>query len=322
MGRKCKVCGSSDLTFYSYGNHKNRWNLHILKLQIARLFPFVFKLFRSGRDINDVLLFCPLYKIARCRECGYGVYERNVSTDVLNSYYRSAYWGASGTSTNERHDEGAPYLNDSRAGGQYTFIRRYFLEDKIEHILEIGAGSALFSRLARHHHPRVRIDVVEPGYGWERYYEVNDIEKVSDFFPYGGSRQYGYVHTSHWLEHVIPDIEAVVGAIDRVLIPGGLLFIEVPNCDEEYWDIDQGDIPHVHFFTRQSLARVFERAGFTLLKIDTFGATNRENFDYLHPSTRMMEPPAYLISEVDRSIRESIPREHGDSLRGLFRKSL
>jgi len=282
----------------------------------------VFKLFWPGRDINDVLLFSPLHKIAKCQDCGYGVYQRNVSVDVLNRYYRSAYWGASGTSTNEKYDEGAPYLTDSRAIGQYTFIRSYFFEGKIEHILEIGAGSALFSRLARHHHPRVRIDVVEPGYGWEKYYEVNDVEKVSDFFPYSGSRRYGYIHTSHWLEHVIPDMEAVIGAIKNVLVPGGLLFVEVPNCDEEYWDIDQGDIPHIHFFTRQSLALAFEKSGFTLLKIDTFGATNRENFDYLHPATRTLKPPEYLISEVERSISESIPRNNDDSLRALFRKSL
>ena len=71
---------------------------------------------------------------------------------------------------------------------------------------------------------------------------------------------------SHVLEHCADPVAAVGGAAS-VLRPGGLFICEVPNCGAVYFrDYDQIsemlDVPrHLAFFTRRSLAVVFERAG-------------------------------------------------------------
>ena len=317
----CKLCGSDDKSLYSYGNHKNKLNLRLLKLSVARLFPGLTQLFRPNIDIDNLLLFCPLNKISVCKTCGYGVYERVITRKMLEKYYDNVYWASDGLDKEKYFNNDLLFLKDNRANGQYKIVKDYLPRNKSISILEIGAGAALFSRLIHYYYPQTSIDVVEPGYGWKEYYEVCNIKKAADFFPFTNSKKNNYIHTSHWLEHVIPDIEKITGTLNKLLFPGGLLFVEVPNCNSEYWDSESGDIPHIHFFTENSLTLLFEQADFELLKIGTYGETVKENLDYFHPATKRKEPNKSLVLEVGKSIRESIPRKNGSSLRAVFQKN-
>lgn len=94
--------------------------------------------------------------------------------------------------------------------------------------------------------------------------------------------------------------------------------MEVPNCSDDYWNLDIGDSPHIHFFTEMSLKRLFENCGFNTLTIGCYGFTNKEFYQFIHPNTKSCEPNETLLSEVNKSLKYSIPRKNGDCIRAVF----
>ena len=61
---------------------------------------------------------------------------------------------------------------------------------------------------------------------------------------------------------------------------GGYLFIEVPNCNEEYYNTRSGDSPHVCFFNSKSLRLISEKVGFAVVNIGTFGFSWSEDIQW------------------------------------------
>ena len=311
----CFICNSENMSYYQYGNHCNTYNVKYLKYFIAEIVSKIFHV--KFLKFQTKLLFSPLYKIARCNTCGYGHYKRVISENLLKSYYESVYWQSAGLSKDKFADINL-FLNDDRANGQFLFVKDELEKKEKINILEIGGGAVLTSRYIRHDftNKQVFIDVVEPGKGWEKYYIANKINKVADFFPFSLNKYYGYIHTSHWLEHVI-DLEATLVELYEKLEEGGLLFVEVPNCTDEYYKLDVGDIPHIHFFTEDSLVMLFTKYGFELIRSGTYGFTNNENYLY-RKNPNNISNNIYLESK--KSVKENIKRENGEILRALFKK--
>ena len=112
---------------------------------------------------------------------------------------------------------------------------------------------------------------------------------VSDF-PDG---EYDGVHLNHVLEH-IPDPVALMRDVARVLKPGGIACIEIPNEFDNLPYILNTLMgirkprteasPHVNFFDIRSLKQIFARANLRLLQWDThtelapLGLINRIRF--------------------------------------------
>lgn len=64
----------------------------------------------------------------------------------------------------------------------------------------------------------------------------------------------------------------------------GLLFIEVPNCVQDYWRLVKNHEPFIHFFTEKSLVNIFRKFHFKCLKIGEFGNTWQEHFSGVKPN--------------------------------------
>jgi len=310
---KCLICSSLDIVRYRYGNHLNKINMSYAKhLAGSLVAPFLLK-FSSW--LKYKLLFSPLYRIVKCNSCGYGHYERQISTDDLENYYKSVYWQAEGLDSTDDESE---FLDDDRANGQYIFVRdelQRISENGNFDVLEIGAGPALASRMIQYKHTTATPDVVEPGYGWNKYYRDHAINKVANYFPFQGTKKYSYIHTSHWLEHVL-DIHQVIKSMKDMLQDGGMIFVEVPNCTEDYWTLDVGDTPHIHFFTESALINLFRVHHFEMIKSCAVGLTNRESLE----QRKGVKPSSDACNEASMSVRHSISRQGGESLRILFRK--
>jgi SAM-dependent methyltransferase len=66
------------------------------------------------------------------------------------------------------------------------------------------------------------------------------------------------------LEHLsLPDIEGFTGAANRVLRPGGLLVVQVPNAIAPLNPVPAGDITHLRFFNAGSVAQLLRMCGLT-----------------------------------------------------------
>ena len=98
--------------------------------------------------------------------------------------------------------------------------------------------------------------------------------------------------------------------IKSLLAPKGFLFIEVPNCTDEYYLLDTEDAAHIHYFTKMSLTILLEKYGFNLITIDEYGLTSRESLDN--------NIDASIVLKGDESIKKNIPYKNGECLRALF----
>jgi hypothetical protein len=172
-----------------------------------------------------------------------------------------------------------PARDDVRATTQLAFVFETIDDEanRIESSLEIGAGPAYASILLGEHLPggRLTAHVCEPGEIWSDHYSRNVLMRVAQYFPFETARKYDYVHASHWLEHVA-DLGQTIRDLSAVIEEEGFLFIEVPNTGHDYWELPGSDVPHIHFFTIDSVAQAFGRAGFKIEAIGEFGISARQ----------------------------------------------
>jgi SAM-dependent methyltransferase len=115
------------------------------------------------------------------------------------------------------------------------------------------------------------------------------------------SFSYAVVFSQHWLEHVV-DLNFVFLKIKRLLKDDGLLFLEVPNCENPYWEYRFfPNPPHLHFFTPESLRRLAEKYHLQVLFLMTYGKALEfeKSVGYLKPET-----PA-LLSRTELSQLEA-----------------
>jgi len=195
----------------------------------------------------------------------------------LERYYRRQYWGLTPEVPKKAVEAVNEYRRDPRSLHQIDLAMQMISPDHLETVLEIGAGSAYASLLLKKRIGRssVQVYVCEPGQEWDAYYKNHQMEKIADYFPFPTAMKFDYVHTSHWLEHV-PDLNDTLFRLREIVNPSGFVFVEVPNTEHDYWDLPLTDTPHIQFFSRDSLLKVFGKNGFKCLSIDEYGITFQE----------------------------------------------
>ncbi len=220
------------------------------------------------RQLKSVSLFTPLENLARCDSCGYGKYLADISNKDLNDYYTYFYW--------QNKDDDCDFDLNPKAYKQWRYVSDKIKIGSIRKALEIGAGSAGFSRVLKEHigENEVRVGVIEPAEKYERMYKKEGLKKEADFFPVILSRKYDYIHMSHWLEHAL-DLGKVMSAIVNLLETNSHVYVEVPNCGKDYFASNSRDLPHIHFFSDKSLRLLFSKWGFSPIDVSTNGDDNK-----------------------------------------------
>ena len=90
--------------------------------------------------------------------------------------------------------------------------------------------------------------------------------------------EFDCITSSHVLEHS-PNPLGFLTILYGMLKKGGTLFLEVPNCGlPYYWG--EGDSPHLVFFSQESLVKVVEKAGFTVIECFSGGPSA---INYVYP---------------------------------------
>ena len=71
-------------------------------------------------------------------------------------------------------------------------------------------------------------------------------------------------------EHFL-SLNEVLENLEQIIKKDGLIFIEVPNCAKEYWLNHVNDEPHIYFFSKKSLLKIFDNDKFEVIKLEACG---------------------------------------------------
>ncbi len=131
-------------------------------------------------------------------------------------------------------------------------------------LLDIGAGNGAFLRAVSKENETINLNAYDIN---ERKLNVfSSLENFSHF--YSGqledvTEKFDVVSVQHVLEH-IPDPLSFLSEIKKLIKPGGVLFIQVPDNDKNPFDILVAD--HVTHFYPETLSYLLELAGYEIVE--------------------------------------------------------
>jgi len=246
MKRKiCEVCQSNKLRNISY---RNQW---------SELF-------------NDKLILV-------CNTCGFGRIEPKIDSKSILNFYKNDY-----RSKNSPHyvdfskHLSNQYFHRYKSISQLLLGRQYLQYKKKYNFLDIGAGlGKSFISAKEIFNGNLNIYAIEEDKAAKNYYhqhfkDVTISSSISEF-----SNLMDIVLMSHSLEHFdIDDMKELFIDVYNSLADNGIMIIEVPHADFRDHDYEKNrskDVPHLCFFSLESLKRMAESLNFELCFIDTAG---------------------------------------------------
>lgn len=279
------------------------------------------KSLRSVFDIYEVPIYCNVLwdtktqalaaakgdiSLAFCSDCGHFF---NAAFDPLQVDYTANY-------ENSLHF--SPRFNEYAQGLADRLVKTYDLHDK--DLIEIGCGKGDFlTLLCEKGNNR--------GIGFDRSYEPDrgeqavkaNITFIQDFY---GERYSDYpadfVCCRHVLEHIDGPVEFLRGLRewlgDR---PDTVVYFEVPDALFTIRSLGIWDLIYEHcsYFTRRSLARAFQLAGFEVLALgESFGG------QYLYIEVKPCENPEVPIFEDGLDMHELT--QHIDAFDASYREKV
>ena len=133
-------------------------------------------------------------------------------------------------------------------------------------ILEFGAGDGAFIR--KFASEGVPVDGVEKDASLRASLSSRHSRPVREDIRQVETGSCDFIYTVNVLEH-IPDLDAELAELRRVLRPNGVVFVFVPAFETLWTSLDD-EVGHVRRFTRRSLGGALRRAGFTIGRIEHF----------------------------------------------------
>lgn len=164
---------------------------------------------------------------------------------------------------------------DDRTGRHFGFViermRRLGIAGPGLPVLDFGCGAGAFLAAARDH--GLLAEGLEVCRALAKAAASRSGRPVIDSplgHPTWNGRRYGAVFTSMVFEH-LTDPAGTLAALRRMVEPGGLVVIEVPNLRDLREVLRRGstlDDAHLFYFDRKSLKDLFDRAGVDLLRVE------------------------------------------------------
>ncbi len=210
--------------------------------------------------------------VVRCLKCDLLQAQPLPTDDFLNNYYQCSFGNSleRGYEMTDKDENGYRL----RAYHQFNFIRKFCNIEKGA-VLDVGchAGSLLSLFKER----GWQVTGIDPNprsaYG-EKWYGIKIVQKPFSPAMFPKESFHGICH-SHVLEHVRNPKE-YLAEFFRLLKPGGWVFIEVPNETRFEKRKAEQIIPHLYFFTPQTLNRLAESVGFEVVCTRVLDLPRRE----------------------------------------------
>ncbi len=201
-------------------------------------------------------------EIVQCDECGFIWSKKQLDDIELESFYKYKYRDLKGEILDFTR-----FRNDlQRAISQYSFYNDS-LADLDQVILEIGAGWGVSSKYL-YKKGFNNIYIIEPDA------RVNNILpkdiKILNNMSEAPSKKISLVIMSHVLEHIF-NVKNFLRRLATQMNKDSVVFVEVPNCENQKVLMQSDESYHYWFFTKKSLINLFKSQGFEPVKVQTYG---------------------------------------------------
>lgn len=200
----------------------------------------------------------------KCENCFLFYTDWGRNENFLKNYYKESYW-KSRKNSSIRSNIIKKIIREMRANSQFRYINK----NKIK-VLDFGAGDGTTARFFANKDSQV--SVIEPDIENQKKISKNslDLKILKSTYENLDKKigKFDVIIMSHVLEHM-PHLEKVLMFTKNCLKKDGVLFIEVPNCEEEELlkrSIQQN--PHLYHFTKSSLKFCIEKFGYRIEKLD------------------------------------------------------
>lgn len=229
--------------------------------------------------------------VEKCNSCHYHFLKFNKNEFDIKKYYHDTYWSVFRNLHNKKNLAGkvdSAYLikklpkplrtiveltgvRKSLASSQFNYLKSHV---KGEKLLEIGSGEGFLLEWFE----KNGYDVfgVEPSKD-----NLSVIQKklkkgkcITGYIEdaYTLKDRFNIIVLSHVLEHLVDCQESLI-KLGKLLEPNGIIFIEVPNCQNpktlEHSIYTQ---PHIHHFSKSNLEMLVQNCGYIVIKNSVFSA--------------------------------------------------
>ena len=224
-----------------------------------------FKLFAENSNLSLPVFLCKI--------CGLYVTgdSENIVKEKLHLLYKGEYW---------KEDEIKRYVDSDYTDvdsvskkrqwvSQYEYCKSH-LKDKAD-LLEIGVGGGqatfLFDKKG------FNVTGIEP--------DSKNVELINQKLTHGKcfvgfiedfeiKKKFDVIWMSHVFEHLVrPDL--LLEKLQRGLNDDGVIFIEVPNCENQIIrDLSIDKNPSTYHFSKKSLIKICQNAGYEIISCDCF----------------------------------------------------
>ncbi len=203
-----------------------------------------------------------------CRGCGFCFVSPPPTQEAYRRFYRDAY----SFFYQKIHRAGrGPVRENNRDRARFETIER-FQQIEGADLLEIGPGHGRFLELASCR--GANCYAVEPSQEFRKYLASKGIPIMGRFIEeLRVDQKFDLVCLFQVLEHMEDPTETTL-SLARLLKPGGLLVLDVPNIWKPFRSLDRYFLRYVHlsYFSPNSLSRLLLAQGFEILHLDAGGA--------------------------------------------------
>lgn len=294
----CQICENNtikDFDLYHYYPSKLK---KIIKFILCKLFSFIFlklKMINFIRQMNiligeDLFLF---KKMVVCKRCSLGFIYPEIDEENLNNFYENFYW------LNRFESEKKIGNFEKKENFQiFNLIKNYISVDKKYNILEFGMGNGNFAKYISTKMKIKKYSGIEANN--KLVNKINLSDQVDDFLILDNIKNVDnngidLIFSIQSIEHV-NNLEKFMETVKSKLSRNGLLYIETPNCNWDYFTrYKKGFFPHTYFLNKKVMEQISKKFNLKILI--------NEDFDELWSN---------MIK-----IRK-IPNEEGHNLRTLF----
>ena len=234
--------------------------------------------------LNQDFINSPIFddkKIEVCDTCGFGSMTENPNAQEIEKFYNLEY----------RKKGSAYFIDFENTRGLNNIDPRAFAQIQAgislvefksnDNFLDLGPGNGNSFAMAMKLLPSPNLYGIELNLGAKNFYKktygVNCFESIDQIIFAGVL--FKILLLSHSLEHIRKDdLIEFINQLKNIVAIEGVCIIEVPNDDLRRPEVQQrlNDSPHLLFFSRESIERLFVKNGFDLIYLQIVG--NKRKF--------------------------------------------